>query len=67
MQFLAIFTILTVFMLGFILSIKFSRYRQRPEQSGCCGGGHCEIGIDGKLSRSKELTNHVCCKKYERT
>ena len=62
-QFLTIFGILTAVMMGFILSIKFSRYKQRPEQSSCCGAGYCEIGEDGVLHRAHEVPeDHVCCK-----
>ena len=63
MQFLIIFVIFTIFLMGFILSIKFSRYKQRPEQSSCCGGGHCEIGPDGKMRHAHNASEeHVCCK-----
>ncbi|MBN1465188.1 hypothetical protein JXA02_05460 [candidate division KSB1 bacterium] len=64
MQFLAIFIIFTLFLLGFILSLKFSRYKQRAEQSSCCGGGHCATGADGTLHRSHAASqDNVCCRK----
>ena len=46
MQFLLVFMIFTIAMMGFILSIKFSRYKQRSEQSSCCGGGHCGCNVE---------------------
>ncbi|MBN1559707.1 hypothetical protein JW998_05625 [candidate division KSB1 bacterium] len=62
MQFLLIFIIFTVFMLGFVLSLRFSRYKQRPEQSNCCGG-HCDSGAAGTQHRHVLSQEHVCCKK----
>ena len=57
MQFLVIFIIFSTVMVGFILSLKFSRYKQTPERSGCCGGGHCEITPDGKVMHKE---GHAC-------
>ena len=66
MQFLVVFAIFFIVMIGFILSIKFSRYKQRPERSSCCGGGHCEIGDDGKVQHTHPVPDdHVCCKEVQ--
>lgn len=63
MQFLVIFGFFSVVMIGFVLSLKFSRYKQRPEKSSCCGAGYCEIAPGGQMLRKHEAPeDHVCCK-----
>lgn len=40
LQFIAVFAIFAIALVGFALSLHFSKYKKRA--SGCCGGGHCE-------------------------
>ncbi|MBN1482833.1 hypothetical protein EH223_13030 [candidate division KSB1 bacterium] len=66
MQFLIIFAIFTLVMLGFIFSLKFSRYKQTPERRGCCGGGHCGVNVDEHSEHIHSVSDdHVCCKEIE--
>lgn len=63
MNFLVIFIIFFLVMGGFLLSLRFSRYKQRPEASGCCGGGHCQIDENGPIVRAAN-EDKGCCKKH---
>lgn len=46
MQFIFVVGLFFVAFTLFAVSLKFSRYKERPE--GCCGGGHCSA--EGKAA-----------------
>lgn len=59
-EFLFVFGIFVVAIVGFAASLHFSQYKKR--NSGCCGGGHCDTkdGKDGAVhSCYSEKLNYI--------
>ncbi|MBU1097190.1 MAG: hypothetical protein CVV23_03700 [Ignavibacteriae bacterium HGW-Ignavibacteriae-2] len=54
LQFIAVFSIFAIALVGFALSLHFSQYKKRA--SGCCGGGNCETN-GGKKSHGHSCYN----------
>lgn len=46
-QYIAAILLFAIAIVGMALALHFSKYKKR-NNSGCCGGGHCETDKNGK-------------------
>jgi len=60
-QYIVIFVFFSIALLLMLVSLKFSKYKERPE--GCCGGGSCSSNSndhkhgENECKKNKEITN----------
>jgi hypothetical protein len=61
-QYIVVFVFFTIALILMLASLKFSKYKERPES--CCGGGSCSSGHShdhghnhGECKKSEEIAN----------
>jgi len=60
-QYIVVFVFFTIALVLMLVSLKFSKYKDRPE--GCCGGGNCSSSSPnenhgkGECKKTEEIAN----------